>query len=780
MQPPSFPSTLQEFVSIWAQKYPIHGDLESKTFWMDECLLDIWESDDLIDEIKFWICSSLDIDSNLDHIVDLGLTTQVFFAVLIAYKVQNNWPLAEEHLQSYQKVLLAQVPPQKSLFHTRNAYSDSNSSDDSDPEVFILQKATKRPRTVNTSNHLQLPPVLTPTYLLTLTSSWSVLLQSLITPQEVPKPTKKELILAVKFMREVPLELAQSPIFQKAVLLSKLITTVHIITHPAYSVLYGHLWNNEDLESTYRISEQLAYITSAWIPLKTRNKWTTPLYSPIPTSGALFYSLKHFFKFFKDHPNLVPGTVHHDYIFFLTSFESFDYNFNRWLAPALLALNYQVSNLSSQNKLFNLYSQIIQQIHRLCTVKHQGSFELERCEMDNHLKVIVKCTFDFREALKSAGQQASKLRGCTKCQELPFDQHCVQYRYFPRFGPGLSEAERTRRADILAEEMKHTSVTLVPPHEQMIPKPIKAGIPIKPIYSPNSYGEQYKYSLTPLTADEDILHRCGHQLYLILDEEEDQMDPNRFHVQWGDGKVPFNFAWYGAFSQSALKFLQKVAVSTTGVKPLKRGGQFQGYHTGNMTPIGSRLASGGRELDSYGPYSGLDTSLQVSQLMLETTRKAHPALVKKIIELSKECDRLGLTGANVYNCTGYVAPGHRDKDAAPSLSVQAFLAANSQYHEFSFCHYEHLYYVVSRTNLLWSFDANFVHGTMLPSQRTLRNLNSLASSSMLHQKRGVTASNGHHLTVTRKNLKRAQENAAIRKQYQLREQYWVKLQEQLL
>ncbi|KAH7870244.1 uncharacterized protein C8R40DRAFT_1057613, partial [Lentinula edodes] len=257
-----------------------------------------------------------------------------------------------------------------------------------------------------------------------------------------------------------------------------------------------------------------------------------------------------------------------------------------------------------------------------------------------------------------------------------------------------------------------------------------------------------------------------------------------------------NFAWYGAFSQSALKFLQKVAVSTTGVKPLKRGGQFQGYHTGNMTPIGSRLASGGRELDSYGPYSGLDsssiqginmlfdqaiaTSLQVSQLMLETTRKAHPALVKKIIELSKECDRLGLTGANVYNCTGYVAPGHRDKDAAPSLSVQAFLAANSQYHEFSFCHYEHLYYVVSRTNLLWSFDANFVHGTMLPSQRTLRNLNSLASSSMLHQKRGVTASNGHHLTVTRKNLKRAQENAAIRKQYQLREQYWVKLQEQLL
>ncbi|KAJ3889810.1 hypothetical protein GG344DRAFT_66794 [Lentinula edodes] len=499
------------------------------------------------------------------------------------------------------------------------------------------------------------------------------------------------------------------------------------------------------------------------------------------------------------HPNLVPGTVHHDYIFFLTSFESFDYNFNRWLAPALLALNYQVSNLSSQNKLFNLYSQIIQQIHRLCTVKHQGSFELERCEMDNHLKVIVKCTFDFREALKSAGQQASKLRGCTKCQELPFDQHCVQYRYFPRFGPGLSEAERTRRADILAEEMKHTSVTLVPPHEQMIPKPIKAGIPIKPIYSPNSYGEQYKYSLTPLTADEDILHRCGHQLYLILDEEEDQMDPNRFHVQWGDGKVPvpFNFAWYGAFSQSALKFLQKVAVSTTGVKPLKRGGQFQGYHTGNMTPIGSRLASGGRELDSYGPYSGLDsssiqginmlfdqaiaTSSQVSQLMLETTRKAHPALVKKIIELSKECDRLGLTGANVYNCTGYVAPGHRDKDAAPTSATMNTFIMWYQEQTFSGRLFNEFYiwdYLINI--LLRSFDANFVHGTMLPSQRTLRNLNSLASSSMLHQKRGVTASNGHHLTVTRKNLKRAQENAAIRKQYQLREQYWVELQEQLL
>lgn len=71
---------------------------------------------------------------------------------------------------------------------------------------------------------------------------------------------------------------------------------------------------------------------------------------------------------------------------------------------------------------------------------------------------------------------------------------------------------------------------------------------------------------------------------------------------------------------------------------------------------------------------------------------------------------------------------------------------------------------------------------MLPSRHTLQNLNSQAIPNAefgSNIRRGVTASNGHHLTITKKNCARAEANATTRAQYSSRSQYWEELEQKL-
>lgn len=295
---------------------------------------------------------------------------------------------------------------------------------------------------------------------------------------------------------------------------SGLIQIIQTLTHPTYFCQPEHFRLDGSLELTYRLSEHLSFITSRWIHPSIRAKWRPPeypLYRSIPVrtsevslilltknipaqaSGPQFKSVSQFFSIFQNHPFLVPGLIHHDYIFFLTSFESFTYNFDRWLGPALKALNFKVSllhlfqlsstpystqlqYLQKDVQLRNLYSKIMSRVSQWCIVGDDSLPEIDTLEIDERWRVILKRTYALRKCFEMALNHAKKLRGCTKCLNLPPLECCVQYRYFPRFGPGLSEMERFRRADILAKEMKHTSVTLVPPEKQMIPKPMHVSV----------------------------------------------------------------------------------------------------------------------------------------------------------------------------------------------------------------------------------------------------------------------------------------------------------------
>ncbi|KAE9386544.1 hypothetical protein BT96DRAFT_1026186, partial [Gymnopus androsaceus JB14] len=224
-------------------------------------------------------------------------------------------------------------------------------------------------------------------------------------------------------------------------------------------------------------------------------------------------------------------------------------------------------------------------------------------------------------------------------------------------------------------------------------------LPSKPVYRPESYGNMYKYSMDPIDCDNKVLEHCDHQLLLMVDGEENQCDPE-------ENVVDFPFFNHGI--------------------------QFDYWNRGIMKPGGSRVPSGGREADTYAGYTGITSATvkginllfdqaDVSNALLFTAKLAHKPLFEELLRNSSNCDRVGMTGANVYNCTGYVAPAHGDNNLITSLSAQALLKAQQEYSEFAFCQLEYRYYIHSHTNLLWSFFANRLHCTMLPSSNTLGN-----------------------------------------------------------
>ncbi|KAJ3831235.1 hypothetical protein F5878DRAFT_667770 [Lentinula raphanica] len=414
----------------------------------------------------------------------------------------------------------------------------------------------------------------------------------------------------------------------------------------------------------------------------------------------------------------------------------------------------------------------------------------------------------------------------------------------PRITHGLSpELERTVLSNLSAE-LKGTGVTMVPPDLCVQPNVSSQNDhpdshqSMPTLFHPDSVGSTDPIKLHGLEPDPTILARCGHQLLLVLDKFRDPSVKDQSLVVWKTVRQQnvVDFMWWNPFDDEMLSILQDNVVESTGVQAVKRGGQFQTFSSGKMVPVGSRIPSGGRPGDSYTSYSGLEASTQngldilfnqaaTSIIMTSTSKHAHPDLASELRLLSADCDRIGMTGANIFNCSGYIAPIHSDHDATRGLCAQALLHADPTYKEFSFCNIPYQYYITTSTNCLWSFNSTDLHGTMLPSSLTVRNLNShavdpkrvsttgLASSSVssansapstsrardppsrsgsrriivagseVHQRHTrsasanrpratVSVSNGAHIAVPRRNHARASQNAQRRAQFPQRSAVW--------
>jgi hypothetical protein len=153
----------------------------------------------------------------------------------------------------------------------------------------------------------------------------------------------------------------------------------------------------------------------------------------------------------------------------------------------------------------------------------------------------------------------------------------------------------------------------------------------------------------------------------------------------------------------------------SGVKALNRArsDKMLYWTRGDMVSIGSRIPMGGAKGTSYGTYRGMVASngetikllfdhAKDTLAMLETARSVDSKLVSKLKDVSKECNRLGIAGANMYRCQNYQSPVHNETDASRGLCAQLWHKGKEEWLEWGFYNLHLGYLIKTRSNTLWS------------------------------------------------------------------------------
>ncbi|KAF8987153.1 hypothetical protein BDZ89DRAFT_917366, partial [Hymenopellis radicata] len=221
------------------------------------------------------------------------------------------------------------------------------------------------------------------------------------------------------------------------------------------------------------------------------------------------------------------------------------------------------------------------------------------------------------------------------------------------------------------------------------------------------------YHLRRIAPDDEIIERCGQHVFLMV------VPPNHLLTQ-------VDFVFYNAYDQTILAEVQQHHEQLSGMKPLTRGQQFRFWTGGTMICFGSRQPSGGGPGDNYTIYAGMDcytiNGMKASfnmilggLLMNEVARRVWPDVFRDMKKATECTDHFGVDGMNLYRCRGYRAPLHRDHDVCRGLCGQVEWDADAKFAEYAFCQPEWGYYIVTRANMIWSFDSSDLHGTMLPS-----------------------------------------------------------------
>ncbi|KAJ3832384.1 hypothetical protein F5878DRAFT_666623 [Lentinula raphanica] len=563
---------------------------------------------------------------------------------------------------------------------------------------------------------------------------------------DVEAKVTAEVVGAIRAMKKIPKKEYGTENFRSAIKGSGLGEAIGIICDPLFTISNRHEQILR-LAHVYRIGDQLAEILEKWTPKEVVETWVTEStrFRASENGGQPIVTPKDFIEAFNIEEDYVPGAENLSYCFFMTSLGNFKYNYDIWLGRLLEYLEYDVSAWNDEKELEKFYGRLIWQIHEWCTQPQQTYDGETKLAIDVKVfknprwKALIKHTAALRQVAKETSSHARKLSRCTECRDQPASERCCRYIYKPHITTGLSDDEAVTRMEVLRDEMTGAGVTMVPEHERVQPKistdckrrqPAGTGR----LYHPDSIASTSPFKLEELQPDESILERCGHQLLLVLNEAGEGKKPEDTVVDWKTLRREEikDFMWWRPFDQVKLALLQDAVVDSTGVQPVTRGGQFQSFLGGKMTPIGSRSPSGGRAGDSYTSYSGLEAMTEAGldvlfkQAAISVMMQVHPKLASEIKRISGECDRVGMTGANIYDCVGYMAPIHQDRDATRGLCSQALLSADERYREFAFCNIEYQYYMVTSTNCLWSFKSSNLHGTMLPSLTTISNLNSHA------------------------------------------------------
>ncbi|KAL0565510.1 hypothetical protein V5O48_016514 [Marasmius crinis-equi] len=470
------------------------------------------------------------------------------------------------------------------------------------------------------------------------------------------------------------------------------------------------------------------------------------------------------FEALRKNPALIPTTANPSSVFFLCSEHNFVSAWHRWLKWHLRVLDYNVLVPNKDAK--EIYRGLMRYLNDIInkTPAGQSPWRSKKKPVHQALELIVLESVKLRDRREKLAKTIREVKGervakegqrrpdCKQCSHLPLEDQCWTTVVVKR---------NTNQAFL--ESMRGKGVTFVPREEQMQPtKSRDASKPVTEIVCADSLDTPLK----KISAREDVLERCQKQIIVIEDEDK----PG----------VMLDFVCYNAFPPETLSLLIEYHNMATGVHPLVRGAQFDFWSSGAMYPFGARSPNGGRPGDTYTHYAGItaQTILGIKVLFRQATTLAillevggliNPQAVQDLKDAGELCESGGLSGVNLYTCDDYTAPLHTDNDAVRGLCGQFVKnVLHPEYEEYGFCNLRYGYYISTRKNMLWSFNGNDMHGTILPSQETV--IQAKQATSPLRLRGG--ASRGPHPTVNKKNKKHAKENEQTRHNYNLRSRVW--------
>ncbi|KAJ3925153.1 MAG: hypothetical protein NXY57DRAFT_968286 [Lentinula lateritia] len=387
---------------------------------------------------------------------------------------------------------------------------------------------------------------------------------------------QKKVALNIREMKRVRHSVSHTPEFQAALLMSKLPSIIVELSNPVYAYRHGRGPHHAHLLRCHGFGLVLGGVLDNWtLPEQTKTAAenlgqnnSNPCYEsntqPMKTGAQ-------FFKALKDHPLLIPRVSNPASILFLCSEENFIYSWNRWLSWFLKEEKYAVHKIQPRK----LYQSIQTYLSRLKQEPTAPNWPPELC-------LIVDRTLEFwvlRDEVEDNTFSADK-KHCKICEYRPAQEKCVQQKVV-----------RCNEDASFCAKVKGAGITRVPEKERMkARKTEKSTVPR--VFHPDELG------LERIAADEDILRRCGKLVILFVNPDDNG----------GSGET-VDFVWYNAFGcQSGGHFERLVHHSSkvSAVKPVRRGGKFDLWSSGQMRPYGWRQPSGGRLGDAYAPYAGME------------------------------------------------------------------------------------------------------------------------------------------------------------------------------
>ncbi|KAJ3791927.1 hypothetical protein GGU11DRAFT_750835 [Lentinula aff. detonsa] len=481
------------------------------------------------------------------------------------------------------------------------------------------------------------------------------------------------------------------------------------IANPKY---VHQVYNPENLHQTRLlrrngISLQLVEILNAWSK-RVPEEWLA-----IPDEGSLNETVpknifqqrngklktgNDFIRILCKHQKIVPLATNPLCCFFLCSEANFKQAWEEWLRWGLNASGFDVPYDPHDHRVLALWNAISQHIMRGQYNTHGLPQEIEQ---------LLRLTIQLRQETKIFKSQVRKPNQCQHCLGQPEAQKCTQTLYFQKCSQSFS--------------WKGAGLTRVPSEEAMRPVQPKMSGRSKSLHTSKHSSVPKIHQAKDLDFQEvypnpEILKNCGHQIFFIRDTDTQEM---------------INWVYYNSFHKDYLQTLNTNIDLASHVNPVARGSQFEWYKFQPLRPFGWRVGSGAGPAEFANAHVGIEATtyegLDIlfnhawnNMALVETARPFVPDIVEEIAKTGKLCGKVGFLGVNSFDCKNYVATIHRDNDKAPTITAQLRLnGTNLARSEFSFCMAEYGFFIRTQANMIWSFDSNVYHGTMLPAQATL-------------------------------------------------------------